>query len=595
MKKLLFGAVAVLSFGALAQSLIVNLKSGEIMKVPVADIESLSFKESPVQANVPLSVFKDPILQNAVAKAAFGDNAEGKTELTPAEIASIKELSLNYTDVESLEGIENLTELTGLYISGCAKLTTVDLSNGLEKLEELYAGMCSGLETLTLGNKPALTYISAYSNSNLASMDFEGLTALESCAIYGSKLSTIAIHSDALTNLSAGNENLESVDLNGCDNLLVLDLSNSSKITEFSISDFPKLEEFSLRSGNLKSFTTEGCKNLKKLYLDFNTSLSKVDVSKSLKLNTLSCSSCFDYGEYGEVIMTEGQEIPTMNGVQSWMIQRVPREWPDDVAPEISDETFRNAMIDAADKDGDGKISKEEAEAVTELNASGLGLTSVDFTWFNNITVLDLSDNQLESLDLSSVKKVTNLNVNNNKLTALDVENLDQLQYLYANNNELATISRIGSSAIVEIELSHNKLTAIQVYYKSKLISLDVSYNEIATAEIRDNDILASMNVSNNKIKSITMWSLKGLVDVNFSNNPFTQLDEANNWVLLETIDCSNTDITTLNLSQNTELKRCVASDCANLETIYAPEGSTAEIVKGDNTTVVYGAPATEE
>lgn len=592
MKKLLFGAVALLSFGALAQSLIINMKNGDITKVPIADIASLSFKDSPVQPNVPLSVFTDPILQNAVAKAAFGDDAEGKTELTPADLAKVTSINLNYTDVASLEGIENLTELTELMISGCEKLTTVDLT-GLEKLQELYASMCTGLETLTLGNKPALKEIYAYNNTSLTSMDFDGLTAIEQCAVYGAKIPSIEIHSGSLTSLNCGNEALATVDLNGCDNLIKLDLSHSVLLSEFSISEFPALEEFSLTNGSLKSFTTEGCKELKKLTLDNNTSLTKVDVSKSMKLNTLSCSYCFNYGDEGEVIMTEGQEIATMNGVQNWMIKRVPREWPDDVAPELSDEAFRNAMIDAADKDDDGKISKEEAEAVTEINASGLGLTSVDFTWFNNITSLDLSDNELTSLDLSSTPNLTYLNVNNNKIASLDLSTV-KLQYLYANNNELTTIGRFNGYAYIEVELANNKLTAVSLMYQGNLVKVDVSHNEITNADIRENAKLAYMDVSYNQIKSMTIWSLKKLVNVNFSNNPFTQLNEADRWTILETIDCSNTDITTLNLSQTTELKKCVATDCANLETIYVAEGSDAEIVKGDNTTVVYGAPAAE-
>lgn len=601
MKKLLFCAMALMPVCVSAQSLIVNLKSGEIMKVPVADIQSLSFKESPqtpdvpVEENVPLAVFKDPVLQAAVARAAFGNDTEGKTELTPEEVASIKELSLNYSDVASLEGIENLKELTGLYISGCEKLTSVDLSNGLEKLEELYAGMCTNLETLVLGNKPALTYISAYSNSNLTTMDFAGLSALEQCAIYGAKLSSIEIHTETLKSLNCGNSDLEGVDLSGCTNLQTLSLDNSSKITEFSISEFPNLEEFSISGGDIKRFTTEGCKNLKKLILDFNTSLSYLDVSKSLKLSTLSCSSCFYYGEDGTVIMAEGQEIPNMTGVMSWFIERVPRELPDDVAAELTDAAFRQLMLDKADKDGDGKISAEEAEAVTELNASGLGLTSVDFFYFNNIEVLDLSDNNLTEIDLSMTKKIVNLNLNNNKLTSLNVEVLDDLQYLYANNNELATVSRIGSSKIEEIDLSYNKLTTISPSYKYKLVSLNLSHNELTDVTLTYDEALANLNVSYNNLKSMQLWSLTGLVDVDFSNNPFTELDHSTYWVLLQTIDCSNTDIKTLNLSQNADLKKCVASDCANLETIYVPEGSEADVVKGDNTEVVYGAPASEE
>ncbi len=259
-------------------------------------------------------------------------------------------------------------------------------------------------------------------------------------------------------------------------------------------------------------------------------------------------------------------------------------------------ETFRAAMLAVADTDGDGKISVDEAKAVTTLDLSGKGLTSVDFTNFNEITDLNLADNNLTEVDLALCTKITNLNLSNNQLTELNVDPLSSLQYLNASHNQIASLGasgdRIGTSALVDVDLSYNKLTRATFYYKSKLLSLNLSHNEISSADIRDNDKMSDLDVSYNNISSITMWSLKALVNVKFNDNPFTQLDDSKNWILLETIDCSNTDITTLNLSQTTVLRGCNAIGCVNLETIYIGDNTTATINKDDHTNVVEGAPA---
>lgn len=552
------------------------------MRVPISDISRLSFEEGTAPEAVPLSVFTDPILREAVAQA----DADGDEQLSEVEIASITELKINYeSGLTSLEGINYLTDLTTLNLMSCSGLTEADLS-GLEKLEYLQLGFCSNLETLTLGAKPALSEMYVQYTA-LSELDFSGLTALTECSVASTKISDIEIHNPLLTYFSCGGDALQSVDLSGCDALTTLNLNDASAISSFDIAPFPLLKNFTLTGSKISKFTTEGNPELESLTLTSSENLWQINVSKSLKLSTLSCFGCW---ELESVIMTEGQIIANMSGVSDWMITYVEREWPDDVAPEISDEAFRAAMLKIADTDGDGKISREEAEAVTTLNASGLGLTNVDFFYFNKIQHLDLAKNELESIDLSMLPDLTYLNVNSNKLTELNVS-YQKLEYLYADHNQLTSV-KFGGYNYLEIDLSHNALTTLTPYYMSKMLRLDLSYNNLTDVTLTGNDSLAFMDLSHNQLKSVRMWSLKKLVDLKVNDNPFTELDDSKNWTILETINCSNTDITTLNLSESTELKECIATGCANLETIYVAEDSAADITKDDNTTVVFGAPA---
>ncbi len=588
MKKSILAALVLLPACAFSQSLIVNMKDGQTVKIPVTDIANLSFKESVAAEGVQMSVFTDPVLREAVAKAA-GVEADAE-ELTAAQVEALTELSLYGTKVASLEGIETLTALKDLNLGGCSNLVTVALGEILPNLEVLQVGFCDNLETVTLGSKPALKELYAMYNPKMNSIDLEECTALQTATIAGADISSVEVHLPSLEKFTCSGEVITSVDLSGCDNLKNLTIDEATQLDGFDIAPFPKLEACTITGTKMSKFTTEKNPNLVTLTLNNNASLWHLDLSKSLKLQTVSCIGCYGLEE-GTVIMSEGQEIPNTTGIYSWTIQRVPREFPEDVASDLTDETFRALMLKLADTDGDGKISQAEAEAVTIINAPNAGLTSVDFTWFNNIEELDLSGNELTSIDLSQTKKISLLNLNDNKLTSLNVEPLSALRYLYANNNEIASISRFGTYGMLQIELSHNKLASVQVYFMDNLNRLDLSYNEISSADIRENAKLAYMDVSHNQIKSITMWSLKGLVDVKFNDNPFTQLDEAHNWVLLENIDCSNTDITTLNLSQNEAVQTVIATGCPNLTDIYVPNADV-KVEKDANTTVTVGAPA---
>lgn len=586
MKKICMFVLTLLPLCASAQSLIVTLKSGEKVNYPIADIERLSFDESNVPGGEPVSldVFTDPVLRAAVEAA----DADGNVELSPSEIASITALDLKGSDVESLAGIEYLTSLRELNLQSCMKLTVADLSAGPESLEMLQVGFSSNLTSLVLGEKPQLKELYAM-YTGLTDIDLSGTPALEVATVQSTNIKNVKANDlKSLHRFTAGSDVLESVDLSGCDNLTYLSLSSVPNLDGFDISKFPALESFTLTGSRVKEFTTENNPELKELTLDNSEDLTYVNVSKSLKLDMLSCYSCW-YLE--TVIMTEGQVISKLYGVSDYMITRVEREYPDDIAAELTDETFRKLMIEAADTDGDGKISAEEARALTVFKAPGLGLKSVDFFYFNNLEEINLSNNELETIDLSPVTKLTKLYLDGNRLSELDITRQKALEYLSVRENNLTAIEGFTSSEFKEIDLSHNRLTSVKLTYQSYLTKVDVSYNEISDAQILGNSALTDMDVSHNKISQMTLWSLSALVNVKFNDNPFTQLNEAHNWVVLETIDCSNTEIPTLNLSQTPVLKQCVATDCPNLATIYVGDNKDAEIVKGDNTGVVYGSP----
>ncbi len=583
-------ALALLPLGAAAQSLTVTLQSGETIKYPIDEVVTLSFDESqlppePPQNYVPLTEFTDPMVLAEVSKA----DADKDGRLSESEIASITLLDLSGKKISSLAGIKNLTALKQLLLSQSTGLNEIDLTGICPALQELNVGFMSGLKTVKLGEKKELKRIYSMYNG-VESLEFTSLPALEETTIAGSRLTTFRLNDNKnLTRFTCGSTNLTSIDLTGCDNLKILSITGHAGFQVPDLSAFPALTELSMTETSIKEFTTESNRQLVSLNLNNSASLRKVDVSKSVKLNNLSLFFC---DQLWKVTMYDGQVINSMNGVSDDMITRVPREYPEDVAAEIADATFRQLMLDAADTDKDGKISIDEANALTSLDLAGKGLKAVDLFYFEKLENLDLSDNELTDIDLLMQMGLKNLNLSHNKLSKLNLQRQTALEILDASNNELTELNDLASKQLASIDLSYNKLSKVRIYFINSLVSLNLSHNELREAEIRENPKLADMDLSFNQISEMTMWSLKGLVNVKFNDNPFIQLDETTKWPLLETIDCSNTSISKLNLSENSALTKCVATGCPSLGTIYIPAGSSAEVVKDDNTALVKGAPA---
>ena len=89
----------------------------------------------------------------------------------------------------------------------------------------------------------------------------------------------------------------------------------------------------------------------------------------------------------------------------------------------FADRAFRNACLPQVDTDGDGKISFNEAEAITALDVRGKGIKDITgVECFRNIKELDFRDNSVEHADmLTNLPKLHSLDMEGNPLKTFDV------------------------------------------------------------------------------------------------------------------------------------------------------------------------------
>lgn len=308
--------------------------------------------------------------------------------------------------------------------------------------------------------------------------------------------------------------------------------------------------------------------------------------------------------------------------------------WTRDVIS-FADTKFKAYCVENFDTDGDGEISEDEAKAVTAIDASLLGLTSlVGIEYFSNLETIDVSLNKLTTLDLSHSPKLTGIHVNGNnlqklglsglsalqtldcsanKLNSIDVSESPELKQLICSNNNLGTLNLKNNKALTDLQCSSNNLTALdlrnntalEVLYcrKNSLISLNVtglpalkeldcSNTGITALNLYKNTLLENLYCSSNNLTSLGLTANTALLTLDCSKNALTVLDISKN-VLLETVDCSSNKLTSLDVSGNSALVSVTCDGNTDMTKLWvndAAQETALTIKKEELTTISYNA-----
>ena len=136
-------------------------------------------------------------------------------------------------------------------------------------------------------------------------------------------------------------------------------------------------------------------------------------------------------------------------GTVAWLMLFSPYEISEDNFP---DPYLRVAVSATYDEDGDGKLSREEGRAVTEMKLSGCkeleGLGRI----FPNIERIEVTGGSLERLNTSDLPELAAIDVREEPLEELDVSNNHELSYLYVSDE--TEVSGIDETGLREVWLS---------------------------------------------------------------------------------------------------------------------------------------------
>lgn len=144
----------------------------------------------------------------------------------------------------------------------------------------------------------------------------------------------------------------------------------------------------------------------------------------------------------------------------------------------FSDKPFETYCLETWDLNGDGRISRYEAQRVRSIDCSGRGIASLfEIGEFENLESLDCSRNEIVTLDVSSLARLTELDCSQNRLTRLDLGQLRGLVRLDCAENELASLDPGACTSLSALDGRGNRYPTLDVSSCSQTLAADLTDN----------------------------------------------------------------------------------------------------------------------
>lgn len=366
------------------------------------------------------STFRTYVSTNFDLYTGEGNHKQGADgKLSEYEIGTVaRVINLRSSAVASLEGIKSLTALDYLDCSGCASLTSLDVS-GLTALRQLvcYDDALSGMN---VAGCEGLQTIDCWNNTSLTTLDVSGLSALY--------------------HLDCSNCGLTSLTVSGCTALNYADIHDNA-LASVNMGDSPEILAVCVPDN-------------KRVYYRNNN--SETDAYMYFRDRDSGACLTLDYGT----------TIPPLNGLEMTPVPIDAAHFPDPVFRDYVAANFDRYKADGT-AGADGSLcEKDMAEArqiiVYDVNnpTSGLGIKTLEgIKHFVMLESVDCSYNELETLDVSGMTSLKEVFCHHNKIKTLNLSGCKNLYIVdgYANAftqldiSDCPTITAICKPEYVEV------------------------------------------------------------------------------------------------------------------------------------------------
>ena len=197
------------------------------------------------------------------------------------------------------------------------------------------------------------------------------------------------------------------------------------------------------------------------------------------------------------------------------------------------DQKLQSWLLNAANLGGagaDGVLTQEERMAVTQLDLSGLGLTSLEgLGAFPNLQSLNCSNNSLTELDVSQNPRLTMLSCASNRLTSLELSANKDLEYLNCNFNRIGSLDLTGHDKLKALFCEMNQMGKLTLTGCTELKTLYCRNNNLEQLLLTDNTKLVFIETFDNRLTSIDVSMLPELTFLHIDHNRLTHLDMSYN------------------------------------------------------------------
>lgn len=275
----------------------------------------------------------------------------------------------------------------------------------------------------------------------------------------------------------------------------------------------------------------------------------------------------------------------------------------------IADKFLKTYIMTNFDKNKDGEISKEEAEAVTAIEMRDTEIASIDgLEYFPNLESVDFAKHRLMKVDFSQCPSLKKLNVSQGAglsslvlpatleelsimqcpiLKKINLSVAPNLKNLYASSTGFAVAPDLSKNTKLEtVGFSRAEFTTIDVSKNTELKSLSVGSDMFNSLDVTNNTKLTDLSVTG-KITTLDLTKNTQLESLSIENTKIAEID-VTNCPYLRSINFNSTPIEVIDLSRNLLLTSASAYMASSLKTVWLSKGQTIKSTSNINDFIKY-------
>ncbi|CAM1344577.1 hypothetical protein [Tenacibaculum amylolyticum] len=411
--------------------------------------------------------------------------------------AALTSLNLRNLGITNMIGIEYFTTLQELYLRQ-NDIKEIDVSN-LLFLEVLEIDRGNDLTTIDVSNNLALRVLRLGSN-NLSTIDISKLTALQELDVSSNNLTQLNVNRNtALTSLRLDLNDFTSFDISGNSLITLFHITNNNNLSSLNIANGNNANFTSLQANFNPSLSCIQVDESNASYhsswfvdnttlLDNDCDLSRRTIVPDDAFEQELIDLGFDDVLDNTVLTTVIEHITTLDISDKGIVDPTGIE---DFTGLTNLNISRNAILslDLSNLSELEIVNVQRNNDMTTLNLNNLVKVKIVNAAFNNISNLTLASPALETLQVFG-----------NELTAIDVTGSPNLKQLYCGRNQLSSLDVSQNTILELLDCSRNTIEALNLSNSPLLNNLSADNNNLSILNLKNgnNGILSTLNVQNN-------------------------------------------------------------------------------------------------
>lgn len=187
--------------------------------------------------------------------------------------------------------------------------------------------------------------------------------------------------------------------------------------------------------------------------------------------------------------------VVAVASVLAWLLLFAPFSIDEKSFP---DAAVRNVVLTQLDQDGDGKLSRDEANAVTALTVNDASTVSGLGRYFKNLDTLQVSGQSATEVTTDDLPNLKSLDVSGTNVQQVDVSKNPKLESVNVSNTPVSSLDTSNNGELKDIKTDGSKITNLDVSKNPKVEKVDADTTTqiggLDQTDLREVDLLTEIH-----------------------------------------------------------------------------------------------------